>query len=154
MTSHIILVSLTLQVMKRDFSVGQEDYDRLRPLSYPQTDVFIICFSVVNPASFENARDKWFPEIRHHCPGVPAILVGTQVDLRDDVGQLEKIMRSKPGFKPVSREMAEKLANEMGAVMYLECSALTQKGVKNVFDEAINAALEPPKKKAKKCLIF
>lgn len=39
-------------------TAGQEDYDRLRPLSYPQTDVFLICFSVVAPASFENVREK------------------------------------------------------------------------------------------------
>lgn len=39
-------------------TAGQEDYDRLRPLSYPQTDVFLICFSVVSPPSFENVRTK------------------------------------------------------------------------------------------------
>jgi cell division control protein 42 len=44
-------------------TAGQEDYDRLRPLSYPQTDVFLVCFSVTSPASFENVREKWFPEV-------------------------------------------------------------------------------------------
>jgi len=38
--------------------LGQEDYDRLRPLSYPQTDVFLVCFSVVSPSSFENVKEK------------------------------------------------------------------------------------------------
>ena len=55
-------------------TAGQEDYDRLRPLSYPQTDVFLICFSIVNPVSFENVSNKWGPEIRHHCPEVPVII--------------------------------------------------------------------------------
>ena len=57
---------------------------RLRPLSYPQTDVFLICFSVTSPASFENVRAKWYPEVSHHCPNTPIILVGTKLDLRED----------------------------------------------------------------------
>lgn len=60
-------------------TAGQEDYDRLRPLSYPQTDVFLICFSVASPSSFENVTSKWYPEIKHHCPDAPIILVGKYV---------------------------------------------------------------------------
>merc|ERR1712096_356165 len=116
-------------------TAGQEDYDRLRPLSYPQTDVFLVCFSVVSPSSFENVKEKWVPEITHHCQKTPFLLVGTQIDL--------------------SLDMGEKLAKELRAVKYVECSALTQKGLKNVFDEAILAALEPPEpiKKRKCCLL-
>lgn len=123
-------------------TAGQEDYDRLRPLSYPQTDVFLVCFSVTSPASFENVREKWFPEVHHHCPGVPCLIVGTQIDLRDDPAVVEKLARQKQ--RPITVEMGERLARELGAVKYVECSALTQKGLKNVFDEAIVAALEPP----------
>ena len=57
-------------------TAGQEDYDRLRPLSYPQTDVFLVCLSVVSPSSFENVREKWVPEITHHCPKTPFLIVG------------------------------------------------------------------------------
>lgn len=114
-------------------STGQEDYDRLRPLSYPQTDVFLVCFSVTSPASFENVKEKWFPEVHHHCPGVPCLIVGTQVDLRDDPQVMEKLQRQKQ--RPVTSEAGERLARELGAVKYVECSALTQKGLKNVFDE-------------------
>src|SRR5579859_1671267 len=60
-------------------TAGQEDYDRLRPLSYPQTDVFLICFNVTSPPSFENVKEKWFPEVRHHCPATSCIIVGTMV---------------------------------------------------------------------------
>ncbi|KAJ1913967.1 Rho GTPase [Mycoemilia scoparia] len=134
-------------------TAGQEDYDRLRPLSYPQTDVFLVCFSVISGASFENVREKWIPEVRHHCPGVPCLMVGTQVDLRDDPSTIEKLRKQNQA--PISYDRGEKLATDMGAVKYVECSALTQKGLKNVFDEAIVAALEPPRiKKKTKCLIL
>jgi GTPase SAR1 family protein len=122
----------------RTLSPGQEDYDRLRPLSYPQTDVFLVCFSVTSPASFENVKEKWFPEVHHHCPGVPCLIVGTQIDLRDDPQVLEKLSRQKQ--RPVPPEQGERLARELGAVKYVECSALTQKGLKNVFDEASKTA--------------
>jgi cell division control protein 42 len=124
---------LMFHLLCRD-NAGQEDYDRLRPLSYPQTDVFLVCFSVTSPASFENVKEKWFPEVHHHCPGVPCLIVGTQVDLRDDPQVMEKLQRQKQ--RPVAPEQGERLARELGAVKYVECSALTQKGLKNVFDEA------------------
>lgn len=128
-------------------TAGQEDYDRLRPLSYPQTDVFLVCFSVVSAPSFENVREKWVPEIKHHCPKTPFLLVGTQADRRDDQELVEKLARARQ--KPVTVEVGEKHARELGAVKYVECSALTQKGLKNVFDEAIVAALNPPETKKK-----
>uniref|UniRef100_A0A0M3HS52 Cell division control protein 42 homolog n=1 Tax=Ascaris lumbricoides TaxID=6252 RepID=A0A0M3HS52_ASCLU len=134
-------------------TAGQEDYDRLRPLSYPQTDVFLVCFSVVAPASFENVKEKWVPEIAHHCAKTPFLLVGTQIDLRDDPSYIEKLAKNKQ--RPISFELGEKLAKELKAVKYVECSALTQKGLKNVFDEAILAALEPPvQDKKKKCTLL
>ncbi|KAG9789508.1 Cell division control protein 42-like protein [Exophiala dermatitidis] len=134
-------------------TAGQEDYDRLRPLSYPQTDVFLVCFSVTSPASFENVREKWFPEVHHHCPGVPCLIVGTQTDLRDDPQVREKLAKQK--MQPVRKEDGERMAKELGAVKYVECSALTQYKLKDVFDEAIVAALEPPpKKSSKKCTIL
>jgi len=134
-------------------TAGQEDYDRLRPLSYPQTDVFLVCFSVTSQASFENVKEKWIPEVKHHCPGVPIILVGTQVDLREDQGMKQKLERQKQ--MPISYDQADRRSKEEGCVKYVECSALTQKGLKNVFDEAIVAALEPPvDKKKSKCLVF
>ncbi|KAL9595464.1 MAG: hypothetical protein Q9219_006424 [cf. Caloplaca sp. 3 TL-2023] len=123
-------------------TAGQEDYDRLRPLSYPQTDVFLVCFSVTSPASFENVREKWFPEVHHHCPGVPCLIVGTQVDLRDEAVVKEKLQKQR--MSPVTKADGERMARDLGAVKYVECSALTQFKLKDVFDEAIVAALEPP----------
>mmetsp|Transcript_12565 Transcript_12565/g.30927 ORF Transcript_12565/g.30927 Transcript_12565/m.30927 type:complete len:193 (+) Transcript_12565:37-615(+) len=129
-------------------TAGQEDYDRLRPLSYPQTDVFLIAFSITSPSSFDNVKSKWFPEIQHHCPGVPVILVGTKSDLRTDQAQIEKL-RAK-GTDLVPPERAEAMAKEIGAAKYMECSALTQDGLKGVFDAAIRAAKAPKSKSSKK----
>ena len=114
-------------------STGQEDYDRLRPLSYSQMDVFLMCFSVTSPASFENIKEKCFPEVHHHCPGVPCLIVGTQIDLRDNSAVMEKLTRKKQ--RPVSTESGEHLARELSTVKYVECSALTQNGLKNIFNE-------------------
>ena len=78
-------------------------------------------------------REKWFPEVHHHCPGVPCLIVGTQTDLRDDPSVREKLGKQK--MSPVKKEDGEKMARELGAVKYVECSALTQYKLKDVFDE-------------------
>jgi len=122
-------------------TAGQEDYDRLRPLSYPQTDVFLICFSVVSPSSFENVTSKWCPEIKHHCADAPILLIGTKIDLREDKETLQILAEN--GQAPIKREQGQKLANKIRCVKYLECSALTQRGLKQVFDEAVRAVLRP-----------
>jgi Ras-related C3 botulinum toxin substrate 1 len=124
-------------------TAGQEDYDRLRPLSYPQTDVFLVAFSIISPHSFDNVKSKWWPEIQHHAPGVPIILVGTKSDLRNDQSMIQQL--SAKGMTIISSQEAATRAQEIGACKYLECSALTQEGLKNVFDEAIRAALNKPK---------
>ena len=120
-------------------TAGQEDYDRLRPLSYPNTDVFLVCYSIISPTSLENVGNKWLPEIRHHCPAAPFLLVGTKSDIRNDKALQEKL-RSK-GTNLVDFEAAKRLGKELGAAQTMECSARTQQGLKNVFDEAITVAL-------------
>ncbi|KAH0838386.1 P-loop containing nucleoside triphosphate hydrolase protein [Lanmaoa asiatica] len=129
-------------------TAGQEDYDRLRPLSYPQTDVFLICFSLVSPPSYENVRTKWWPEISHHAPSTSVVLVGTKLDLREDPATIEKLRDRR--MQPIQYGQGVSMARDIGAVKYLECSALTQKGLKTVFDEAIRAVLNPPPKKEKR----
>jgi Ras-related C3 botulinum toxin substrate 1 len=123
-------------------TAGQEDYDRLRPLSYPQTDVFLICFSIISPSSFENVSAKWFPEVSHHCPNTPLLLVGTKLDLREDSETISRLREKN--LAPISYEQGMTKQKEISAVKYMECSALTQKGLKQVFDEAIRAVLNPP----------
>uniref|UniRef100_A0A8D9BQ01 Ras-related C3 botulinum toxin substrate 1 n=1 Tax=Cacopsylla melanoneura TaxID=428564 RepID=A0A8D9BQ01_9HEMI len=132
-------------------TAGQEDYDRLRPLSYPQTDVFLVCFSVVAPASYSNVRNKWYPEVSHHCPNVPIILVGTKIDLRDDKNMIDKLRKTKQS--PVSYNQGISMAKEIGAVKYMECSALSQRGLKSIFDEAIRTVLVRPIAPKKRTII-
>ncbi|KAK2920325.1 ras homolog family member Ua [Channa argus] len=121
-------------------TAGQDEFDKLRPLCYTSADVFLLCFSVVSPASFQNVPEKWVPEIRRHAPFAPLVLVGTQCDLRGDVKVL--IDLAKYGERPVDPSDAQDCAMEIGAVVYIECSSLTQKNLKEVFDTAILACLQ------------
>ncbi|XP_023801180.1 rho-related GTP-binding protein RhoJ-like [Cyanistes caeruleus] len=91
----------------------QEDYNQLRPLSYPNTDVFLICFSVVNPASYHNVQEEWVPELKVCMPNVPYVLIGTQIDLRDDPKTLARLLYMKE--KPLTYEHGVKLAKEVTA---------------------------------------
>jgi cell division control protein 42 len=137
-------------------TAGQEDYDHFRPQTYPGTDVFLVCFCVVRPASFASVRTKWHAELAHHCPDVPRLLVGTKSDLRSDDHTLTQLEQTHE--RPVSSEQGDELAEEIGACTYIECSARTQNGLDNVFNEAIRTALNPqPAKKGRgkgKCSLF
>jgi small GTP-binding protein len=130
-------------------TVGHSDYecDRLPDSShYPHTDVFLVCVSIASPVSFESARAKWSAELAHHCPEAPKLLVGTKADLRFGGGETAAV---------VPPEQGDRLAKEIGAAAYVECSALTQHGLKNVFDEAVRLALTNPKKnRTGKCSLF
>ena len=136
-------------------TAGQEGYDRLRLLSYPQADVFLICFSVSHPPSFANVKAKWCPEIERHSPGVPVIIVGLKTDLREDA---ERVRVLKDRLEaPITYAQGLALVHDVSAHKYLECSAMTQQGVKHVFDEAIRAVLQPPgrfKRRKRKCIIL
>ena len=120
-------------------TAGQEDYDRLRPLSYPDTDVILMCFSIDSPDSLENIPEKWTPEVKHFCPNVPIILVGNKRDLRNDEGTKHELAKMKQPLVAVDEEKA--MADKIGAYEYLECSAKTKDGVRDVFESASRAAL-------------
>ncbi|XP_077461105.1 cell division control protein 42 homolog [Stigmatopora argus] len=122
-----------------DGSVNDE-LERLRPLCYRNADVFLLCYSVVQPASFHNLARRWVPEIRRHCPGAPLVLVGTQLDLREDVQVLIRLAQNQE--RPVGSEEGRQLAQQLGAAGFAECSALTQKNLKEAFDSAILASIQ------------
>ena len=118
---------------------GSDDFGHLRPLCYPQADAALICFSVVDSKSLENAKTKWAREIKRHCPSIPVILVGTHTDERDCGTMLRDFRTAARRY--VSRSEGLRVAASMKAT-YVECSSRNQLDVKSVFDEAITSALE------------
>ena len=131
---------------------GQEDYDRLRPLSYPDTDVILMCFSIDSPDSLENIPEKWTPEVRHFCPTVPIVLVGNKKDLRYDDTTRKDLAKAKQ--EPVKTEEGRVMSEKIGAYTYLECSAKTNEGVRDVFETATRAALQTKRKKKRMCTLL
>ena len=121
-------------------TAGQEDYDRLRPLSYPDTDVILMCFSIDSPDSLENIPEKWTPEVKHFCPNVPIILVGNKKDLRNDSNTIKELGKMKQ--EPVKLEDGRAMAEKINAVCYMECSARTKGGVREVFEAATREGLK------------
>lgn len=129
-------------------TAGQDDFDHIRPLAYPGCEVILVCFSVIRPTSLCNVKEKWLPELKKYLPKVPVILVGTQTDLRDDLDILVDLSRYNK--RPITEQEGCRYAKECGASSYVECSALTQKNLKEVFDVAILEALDVHNRKGKK----
>ncbi|CAI4051421.1 hypothetical protein SUVZ_14G1470 [Saccharomyces uvarum] len=140
-------------------TAGQEDYDRLRPLCYPQTDIFLICFSVSEHASFANVTEKWLPELKQtsnienislftKLKKYPILLVGTKADLRDDPVTQKKLQETNSDF--VSQEEIDNVVKEYGFMGYTECSAATQAGVREVFEHAVRYAIYEPESSLQK----
>ena len=138
-TDHKVVDGTNVDIEVVDVS-GYEDYARLWPMvAYPGTDVVLLCFAIDTPSSFANVKERWCPELGHHCPGTPILLVGTKEDLRDDpviVGDL-----ATKGLSTITYQQGLECARNIGAVKYMECSALTNKGVQEVFLEAVMIAL-------------
>nr|XP_045014877.1 transforming protein RhoA-like isoform X1 [Jaculus jaculus] len=133
-------------------TAGQEDYDRLRPLSYPDTDVILMCFSIDRPDSLANIPEKWTPEVKHFCPNVPIILVGNKKDLRNDKHTIQELAKVKQ--KPVKPEEGRDMVNKIDAFGYMECSAKTKDGVMEVFETATRAALQTRRGKKRSSCLF
>jgi len=119
-------------------TAGQEEYDRLRPLSYPGADVVLLCFSTVSQASYDAIRDKWAPEVNHYIHEVPHILVGTKIDLRE----AQHPDPNSGKFEPITPEMGQAMAKQIKAAKYVEVSSKTRQGLEDVFAKAIDLVLE------------
>jgi len=121
---------------------GAPDFATLRPLSYAGTDVFLICFSLIDCDSYDNVTEKWLPEIANeNLSHVPVIIVGTKLDIRDDDDEVRKL--AKRGIDVVTNEMGVELKEKINAFDYIECSALTQVNIHEVFEQCVRAVIPP-----------
>jgi Rho family protein len=120
-------------------TAGQEEYERLRPMSYSKSHVILIAFALDTPDSLENVETKWIEEVRSICgPTIPVILVGCKADLRPSPTHPNTPDNPAPY---VTREMGERVAQAIGARAYKECSALKIEGVDDVFETATRASM-------------
>ncbi|KFY54230.1 hypothetical protein V496_07308 [Pseudogymnoascus sp. VKM F-4515 (FW-2607)] len=126
-------------------TAGQEEYDRLRPLSYPETDLLFVCFAIDCPNSLENVMDKWYPEVLHFCPYTPLVLVGLKSDLRTKRTCIDLLKTQ--GLTPVTQEQGAAVAQKMGA-RYMECSSKEMRGVDEIFEQAIEIVVSGDRRNA------
>ncbi|KAI5951536.1 RHO3 [Candida jiufengensis] len=155
-------------------TAGQEEFDRLRSLSYSDTHCIMLCFSVDSPDSLENVQNKWVGEIADHCEGVKLVLVALKCDLRSDEDlenqqqQQQNLYNNNNPYasnsqpkKLITYDEGLAVAKRVGALRYLECSAKKNRGVNEAFSEAARCALNAKPKGAndnepekKSCIIM
>ncbi|EAL47922.1 Rho family GTPase [Entamoeba histolytica HM-1:IMSS-B] len=160
-TAPISVDKKTVQMNLWDTS-GSDDLDEMRPLSYADTDCFMICFSIADEDSFERIKTKWVPEIRDNCgkDDPKIIIVGTKSDVRNNPNAIDVL--KKQGKDLVKKESIEVMAKEVGAQAFCECSAITQSGLKEIFELAAKVSMglldavvsEAPQAKEKKKGMF
>lgn len=129
-------------------TAGQEEFDRLRSLSYDDTHAIMLCFSVESKDSLENIESKWVGEIAENCPGVKIVLVALKCDLREndeaDEAETAPTADGEPRREKkecITYQQGLEVARRIGALRYLECSAMRNRGVNEAFTEAARVAL-------------
>ncbi|KAK1069687.1 Rho GTPase [Friedmanniomyces endolithicus] len=125
-------------------TAGQEEFDRLRSLSYDDTHAIMLCFSVDSPESLENVESKWVGEIAENCPGVRLVLIALKCDLREKHGDEdgEDGVVHEPKRAMIDYKQGLAVAEKIKALRYLECSAMKNRGVNEAFTEAARVALQ------------
>ena len=130
-----------------------DELDRMRASFYHLANVFFVCYSIDLPNSFKDVKLKWISEISNHSPNISVILVATKSDLRSNKLTIEKLKKNKQIFVPYKDGV--RLAKQIGAAKYLECSAHEQNEVNEVFEKLIHSVLNPtPPTRQKKKFFF
>ncbi|KAK9540175.1 hypothetical protein VZT92_002644 [Zoarces viviparus] len=122
-------------------TAGNDNFRQIRPRSYQQADVVLVCYSVANPNSLASVQHKWIAEVRENLPKVPVLVVATQTDLRETGAHRGSCISAAEG---------RRLAHEVRAKGYLECSSLGNRGVQQVFEYAVRTALNQARKRARR----
>ncbi|XP_077157853.1 rho-related GTP-binding protein RhoH [Paroedura picta] len=124
-------------------TAGSDNFRQIRPLSYQQADVVLMCFSVANHNSFLSLKNKWVMEIRTHLPRIPILVVATQTDQREAGPYSESCISAVRG---------KRLAKDIRAKGYVECSSLNNRGVQQVFECAVRTAVNQERKRSRRKL--
>lgn len=124
-------------------TAGNDTFRQIRPMSYQQADVILLCYSVANPSTLTSIQDKWISEIRHYLPRVPVLVVATQTDHREMGPYRDRCTSATQG---------KRVAQEIRAKGYLECSALGNRGVQQVFECAVRTAVNQARKRSRRRL--
>ncbi|KAH7013754.1 small GTPase superfamily [Ilyonectria destructans] len=140
-------------------TAGQEEFDRLRSLSYDDTDLIMLCYSVDSKDSLENVESKWVGEITDNCPGVKLVLVALKCDLREqgegEEEDAEAGDQQREKRPTITYDQGLEVARRIGALRYLECSAMKNRGVNEAFTEAARVALSVRKdREDSKCTVM
>lgn len=125
-------------------TAGHDTFRQIRPMSYQQADVVLLCYSVANPNSLNNLRHKWIAEVREFLPRVPVLVVATQTDHREMGPYRTNCTTSSEG---------KQVAQEIRAKGYLECSALSNRGVQQVFECAVRTAVHQARRRTRRRLM-
>ncbi|ESO82046.1 hypothetical protein LOTGIDRAFT_223513 [Lottia gigantea] len=134
-TTYNVSETYKIQITIWDTS-GDAGYDRVRPLSYSEADLVMVCFSVTDMESLENVVSKWLPEVREYCPKQPIMLVGCKTDLRNEL-KSKPVSSTSSSPQLVSYDQGLKTAKHIGALVYSETSAKTSaKSVSDVLEVA------------------
>ena len=118
---------------------GQADFEGRRSLYYPLADVVLIVFNMAERSTLENARSKWFTEVRKYIKDVPIVLAGMQNDRVEE----HSFKVPTDGYMISMETHIEKIKDDIiRPVLYRTCSTLQNVGVDELFENIVQTGLK------------